>query len=131
MRATLLALVVLLVAGCLGAPSPPATATSGFYGVAMLGPTCPVQRDPPDPACADKPYNGTLALTTSDGARTVTTFQPDAQGAFNVSVAPGTYDVQRADAGASSLPRCAAERPIVVTQGAWTLANVSCDTGIR
>src|SRR3989338_9714702 len=29
---------------------------SGVKGTISLGPTCPVMRDPPDPACADKPY---------------------------------------------------------------------------
>ena len=38
---------------------------SGVRGVAMLGPTCPVMRNPPDPQCADKPYQGNLVLTTS------------------------------------------------------------------
>ncbi|HTK33346.1 MAG TPA: hypothetical protein VL335_02235, partial [Candidatus Paceibacterota bacterium] len=29
---------------------------SGVHGTVMLGPTCPVMRNPPDPSCADKPY---------------------------------------------------------------------------
>ena len=30
---------------------------SGIRGTVMAGPTCPVERDPPDPNCADKPLS--------------------------------------------------------------------------
>lgn len=121
-----LLLVVLALAGCLSQPAVPPD--SGIYGVATLGPTCPVERDPPDPGCADRPYEGALRVTTPDGARVVATFSTDPAGKFNVSVAPGAYVL---GSTGERWPVCASEGEVVVAEGRWTRANVSCDTGIR
>jgi hypothetical protein len=118
-----------MLVGCLG-PSTPDAPGSGFHGVATIGPTCPVQREPPDPGCADRPYQGTFAATSADGSRVVATFASDAEGRFNVSVPAGAYAIRLADES-KPLPRCASEGTIVVAPGAWTLANVTCDSGIR
>lgn len=117
-----------LLAGCLAAPSP---SSSGIHGVAMLGPVCPVQRDPPDPQCADRPFVGNLSVMSVDGARVVATFATRADGSFNVTLPPGDYAIRNAD-NPSGLPRCVAEGgTFAVRADAWALVNVSCDTGIR
>ncbi|TSC69065.1 MAG: hypothetical protein G01um101456_360 [Parcubacteria group bacterium Gr01-1014_56] len=106
------------------------SSTSGIKGTVMLGPTCPVMRDPPDPACADKPYKTTLVLTTPDGARVLKTFSSDEKGVFSLQVQPGDYAIRSA-AAANILPYCASTGSIKVRAGIYTTANVSCDTGIR
>lgn len=100
-----------------------------IYGTVLLGPTCPVVQDPPDPKCADKPYQTRLAVTTKDGARVIKEFSSNAQGKFNIEIPPGTYMIRSA-AAANVLPYCSSE---VVTVGAngSVEAAVSCDTGIR
>lgn len=120
----------MLLAGCLTSPAPAGAGDSGFFGVATIGPTCPVERDPPDPACADKPFEGDFAVTTPDGSGVVTEFSSDAQGRFNVTVGAGEYAIRLANS-ASPLPRCASAAPLVVASRAWSEVNVSCDSGIR
>ncbi|MBI2474161.1 MAG: hypothetical protein HYV68_00500 [Candidatus Taylorbacteria bacterium] len=62
-----------------------------IFGTVMLGPACPVMRDPPDPECADKPYATNLVLTTADGAREIKKFSSDSSGRFRLEVPPGKY----------------------------------------
>src|SRR5207253_9569337 len=38
----------------------------GIRGTVLLGPICPVERIPPDPQCADKPYAASLVVTAAD-----------------------------------------------------------------
>src|SRR6185295_16627757 len=35
---------------------------SGIRGAVLLGPTCPVVKEPPDEECADKPYETALVV---------------------------------------------------------------------
>lgn len=94
----------------------------------MQGPTCPVQRDPPEPGCEDRPYQGELAVTRPDGAA-VRRFSTGEDGSFRVPLAPGTYAVRTAAGG---LPSCAfVDGTVTVAAGRHTQADVACDTGIR
>lgn len=101
---------------------------SGIAGNVLLGPTCPVMRVPPDPQCADKPYQTALVVATSDRSTVVKEFSSDASGNFRVTIPPGEYNIKSA---ANGLPRCANNATIKVTAGQFTNATVSCDTGIR
>ncbi|MEA2701574.1 MAG: hypothetical protein QOE22_283 [Candidatus Parcubacteria bacterium] len=101
----------------------------GIEGTVLSGPQCPVLRNPPEPGCDDKPYQGSFALTTPDGNRVIKTFSSDTHGRFRVSAAPGTYRIRGSDA-AEVFPNCSSEI-ITVRAGAYTEADVSCDTGIR
>ncbi len=103
---------------------------SGIRGTVMAGPTCPVERTPPDPACADRPLQTNVSIfRRTDPTRVIATVRSSAQGAFQVSLPPGDYVV---DAGNSQviLPRCT---PTSATVGAvgYTPIVISCDTGIR
>jgi hypothetical protein len=121
--------LAVLLAGC-AVPTTPPGGGSGIAGRAMVGPTCPVQRDPPDPQCADRPYHGPLAVASASDGHVVATFETDAQGNFTVDLAPGDYTVQDVD-GAPMLPRCASDGTVKVMAGAYTRADVACDSGIR
>lgn len=103
---------------------------SGISGMVLLGPTCPVIRDPPDEDCADKPYATTLAVTTSDQARVIKEFRSEETGKFSVQVAPGEYAIRSA-AASNILPFCSSSGTIKVNAGAYTETTVNCDTGIR
>jgi hypothetical protein len=100
------------------------------YGTVLLGPTCPVATDPPDPECADKPYATSLVLTTLDGARVIKTFSSDAAGAFNIEAPPGEYAIRSA-AAANILPYCQSNGVFKVPVNDSVEVHVSCDTGIR
>ncbi|MFA6006194.1 MAG: Gmad2 immunoglobulin-like domain-containing protein [Candidatus Paceibacterota bacterium] len=109
-------------------PPAPAPITSGIQGTVTLGPTCPVMRDPPDPQCADKPYQTTVQIFKKGSATATVSAPTDALGHYTATLAPGTYTVQAA--GGQMLPRCAPQDVIVMSKVMSEL-NLSCDTGIR
>jgi hypothetical protein len=110
--------------------TPVAESWGTILGTVLLGPTCPVMREPPDPECADKPYQTNLALTTVDGARVIKTFSSKSDGTFRVEVQAGEYAIRSA-ATANVLPYCSSNGTIQVRINETTNADVSCDTGIR
>lgn len=127
---------------CEFAPCPTQTATtttgggsggvlpyqSGITGKVLLGPTCPVERIPPDPNCADKPY-ATAIVVYREGSKTPFVIgNSDSSGIFSFSLPPGSYTLS-AGSG-STLPRCSAASLTVPPKG-YTNVNISCDTGIR
>lgn len=109
------------------APSPVVTET-GIRGTAMLGPTCPVVRNPPDPKCADKPYTGSFTVFDV-GGHALRNFATDTSGKFIFAISPGDYVIRQASS-VSMLPRCADTKASVPASGFATVA-ISCDTGIR
>lgn len=102
----------------------------GITGSVFLGPICPVMRNPPDPQCADKPYAVRLAVTLAGKTEVIKEFNSDTSGKFNVSLAPGFYEIHQAPT-LSMLPRCGSKGAIEVTQNTFTQTIVYCDTGIR
>ncbi len=110
--------------------TPPKTSESGIRGTVLLGPTCPVMRNPPDPQCADKVYKTNLVLTTADQSHVITEFSSDADGKFNVKIQPGEYAIQ-STAVANILPRCRSSGTVRVSVNSYTETTVYCDTGIR
>lgn len=111
----------------------PENSVGEFWGVitgsVWLGPTCPVEREPPDPQCADKPYAASLVLTTLDGAQIIKEFNSDAEGKFYIEMPPGQYAIRSA-AAANILPYCQTQ-PFEVPANDFVQVVVSCDTGIR
>ena len=107
-----------------------ATVTGGIKGVVLLGPTCPVERIPPDPQCADRPYITALVATTPDGSRTIAQFSSDSMGKFSVDIPPGNYVVRQAPGSSSPFPRCSSDN-VTVKSGTYADLTVYCDTGIR
>ena len=111
--------------------TPPTPKTlSGITGTVLLGPRCPVMRNPPDPQCADRPYQTSLEVTTVDGKRVIAKFSSDTQGKFKVSVPPGEYIIQSTPT-TNFYPRCSTNGTILVKTDTFTDTLVSCDTGIR
>jgi uncharacterized membrane protein len=108
----------------------PIKVTSGIKGIVLLGPICPVMRNPPEPGCDDRPYKVSLEVTNADGTRIVARFASNADGKFVVNVSPGEYAIRSASA-VNMLPRCGSNGVIIVKNGTYTNADVSCDTGIR
>ncbi len=104
-------------------------AASGIRGTVLLGPTCPVQKNPPDPQCADKPYAAKLVLTAKGGTSVLKEFSADQYGAFTLDLAPGTYTIKPSPSSAP-LPRCQSE-DVTINQATYTSVSISCDSGIR
>lgn len=108
----------------------PKTSNSGIRGTVLLGPTCPVVMDPPDPQCAERPYKTSLVVTTVDGARVIKQFSSDDSGKFEVKIEPGEYAIRSA-AAANILPYCASNGTVRVNTNSYSEITVNCDTGIR
>ncbi len=103
-------------------PSP----ASGIEGRVTLGPTCPVERIPPDPRCAPKPYQTDVTITgPASFSRDLAT---DPDGNFRIGLEPGTYQLQAR--GGQVLPRCS-PMTVEVKQGEFAPVTVTCDSGIR
>lgn len=101
---------------------------SGVRGTVSLGPTCPVERMPPDPVCADKPYATAVTVYRSGSKQPFIIGNSDANGTFQFSLPPGSYTLT---AGSGTmLPRCSSI-PLTIAPDAYTTTNISCDTGIR
>lgn len=101
---------------------------SGIRGTVMLGPTCPVERIPPDLACADKPYKTPVTIfRASDMTRAFILTQSDVNGVFSATMPPGEYVL---GAGQSNLPRCNRTQ-VTVLPASFTSTTIFCDTGIR
>ncbi len=98
-------------------------------GKVTLSPVCPVERIPPDPNCAPKPYETKITVSSADGSKIIKTTQSNADGTFSFTLAPGNYTIQ-APGGEMIYPRCS---PIMVSikTSATVQADISCDTGIR
>lgn len=103
---------------------------SGIKGTVMAGPTCPVMRNPPDPACADKSVVTNVWISRKSAPQQVmATTQSDKKGMFQTSLPPGEYVIQAGSSGVP-FPRCTDASAIVGPSG-YTDVTVSCDTGIR
>jgi len=103
-----------------------ACAQSGVEGYVLLGPTCPVERMPPDPRCAPRSYQTTIDIYQSSVQ--VATVSTDANGYFRAFLSPGSYELRAR--GGQVLPRCVPQSVVVPSTG-FVAADISCDTGIR
>lgn len=120
-------LVAVAVLGGCGNGSDTSRPTGHVRGTALAGPTCPVEQNPPDPACADRAVVG-AAQFRQDG-RVVTTAVINPAGEFTADLKVGSYEIV-IDGGANMFPVCQ-PATVVVAQGATASVKISCDTGIR
>jgi hypothetical protein len=126
-RCCFASLPLLFLAACDPMPTVRDAGTGGAKGYAHVGPTCPVVRDPPDPACADRAFSGAFVVESTRGSR-VAYFASGADGRFVVELPPGEYRVRLRDAAV--LPSLAPV-PFAVNDGAWTALDLALDSGIR
>lgn len=121
-RRPILVSVLLAAAFATACSSIPATAT--IVGTVTRGPTCPVVQE--GEACDDAPAPGTV-LVLDAKRRQVASAPTNADGVFEVAVKPGHWFVTAEVEGVMSC----AETEIDARDGKRTIADVSCDTGIR
>lgn len=104
------------------------TSATGVRGIVVLGPTCPVERMPPDPTCADKPYATAIVVYPSGSQTAYLIGNSDATGAFSLPLPPGSYTL--AAGGGTTLPRCASV-DVTIGEAGYATTTITCDTGIR
>lgn len=99
-----------------------------LIGQVLLGPTCPIERIPPDPDCAEKPY-ATAIVVYRNGSKTPFLIgNSNEDGSFRFTLPSGSYIL--AAKGGAMFPRCD-EKEILIHRGIFINTNISCDTGIR
>jgi hypothetical protein len=100
---------------------------SGIHGVVTMGPSCPVERMPPDPNCADRPQAATFSIDTPTGAH-VAEVSSGADGEFTQLLPAGTYVIGlRGTAAMPSMPAQTFE----VSGNKYTELSLKLDSGIR
>lgn len=120
----LIGLLVIVVTGC-GRPSGPGFEVSG---IALAGPVCPVETDPPDPGCAPRPVSAaTIEAHDSTGSSVASTVTGD-DGRFAMTLPAGEYTIVAAPVeGLMGTPA-----PVQVTvAGEVDIGVLAYDTGIR
>jgi len=108
----------------------PAVKLSGITGIALLGPMCPVEKIPPDPKCADRPYKTDLVATSPGGTQIFQQFSSDINGKFSVDLPPGDYIIESVPDG-KIFSHCQSQGAIAVEKNKYTNITLHCDTGIR
>ena len=130
-RALLLVAIVLLVVACAPGPTaPPAGSQVHVSGHVVAGPTCPVERIPPDPACAPRPVaDATVRIIGTTTGAMVVEAVTDADGAYAVEVPPGSYRLE----GGAGMPGIGPPAPVPFTavEGVPMTVDLPVDTGIR
>ncbi|MGZ6340768.1 MAG: hypothetical protein ACXWMX_02855 [Candidatus Limnocylindrales bacterium] len=124
-----LLLVAVAITACMG-PGASSGPTFAIGGVVTRGPICPVERVPPDPACAPRPVaNAVLSITDAAGGE-VARATSGADGRWAAAVPAGSYRlVPQPVGGLMGTPQ-----PIpfeVVAGGVAPKLDVEYDTGIR
>lgn len=116
----------LLLVSC-GQASGPSYAVGGQ---AIAGPVCPVERIPPDPACAPRPVVGALLVIAANDNREVARATTDADGRWTTTLPAGEYTL--VPQPVSGLLGIAPPIPFDVSSiGSSVSLDVTYDTGIR
>jgi hypothetical protein len=102
---------------------------TGLLISAVAGPICPVERVPPDPACAPRPVAGASVTIQDAQGQEVAVVTLDGTGSAIVEVPPGDYVVVAARVeGLMGVPE---PMPATVVDGSTTDVALLYDTGIR
>ena len=104
------------------------TDTGVLTGQVTLSPTCPVERIPPDPACAPKPYSTLFDVISNSNTKFSLQVHTDTNGRFFMHLPVGTYTIEPHIE--ALYPRCQSAT-VTIAVNATTTENISCDTGIR
>ena len=107
------------------APPPTPASTGAVSGRVTAGPTCPVERA--DDPCPPTPVVGIVQFLQAD--RVVASAETNADGEYAADLPPGDYTVI-IDVGSRPFPFCESLAVKIVAANE-TVADVSCDTGIR
>lgn len=106
-------------------PTPGSSSASGVQGVALVGPSCPVQQA--GAPCPDQPWEGVVIVEDLSG-RELTRTATDAGGRFAFTLPPGEYTLVTLTEGILPAP---ASLTVTVVAGQAIYAQLLLDSGIR
>jgi hypothetical protein len=108
----------------------PAAASAGIRGLVFIGPVCPVERYPPDPDCAPRPYVATIWVRIAATNRVVRSVRSAPTGRFSATLAPGLYVVEPRPGPGIAHP-LRPRRTVRVYPRRFTAIRIDYDSGIR
>jgi hypothetical protein len=102
--------------------------THRVSGYVHAGPTCPVVRFPPDPACEDLPVAGAMLIVATETGKELRRLESNPEGRFDLDLPSGSYSLtpRPYDGLLGTAP---AQEFVVETQPVEL--DVAYDTGIR
>jgi hypothetical protein len=110
-------------------PAAAAGPETGIGGVATAGPVCPVEKTPPDPACAPRPVAGATVVIRDASGTEVVRSTTAANGTFAAALRAGEYIVE--PQAVEGLMGTAPPQTVTVADGRLTTIELVYDTGIR
>ncbi|MBI1744100.1 carboxypeptidase regulatory-like domain-containing protein [Candidatus Acetothermia bacterium] len=97
---------------------------SGIEGEIILRPISPVER----PGMVNsRPYQATVTVLDANG-QTVTQFQSDVKGHFQINLPPGTYTLRPESPSSHPFAR---QQTVTVSEKVFTRVLIAYDSGIR
>lgn len=110
-------------------PSPGGDGRTGISLTALAGPICPVETEPPDPACAPRAVPGAVVRVLDVGGVEVMRATLDGGGFAFLALEAGTYTLEPQPV--EGLMGTPAPASVTVTDGVAVPIVLSYDTGIR
>ena len=110
-------------------PGSAAVGRTGIRGRALAGPVCPVEKIPPDPACAPRPVVGAMIVVRDASGAEIARGTTGADGTYVVEVAAGGYVVEPQPV--KGLLGTPPPQSVTVTDGVAATVDLAYDTGIR
>lgn len=110
-------------------PSPGGDGRTGLLITATAGPICPVETEPPDPACAARPVAGAVVVVRDEAGAEVAHVTLDAGGFALLELPAGGYVVEAQPV--EGLMGTPAPTSVTVVDGLATPVELGYDTGIR
>jgi len=110
-------------------PGSAAVGRTGIRGTALAGPVCPVERIPPDPACAPRPVVGAMIVVRDASGTQIGRGTTGADGTYVVEVAAGSYVVEPQPV--QGLLGTPPPQSVTVVDGFAATVDLAYDTGIR
>jgi hypothetical protein len=111
-------------------PASSATTSSGIRGLVFIGPVCPVERDPPDPDCAPRPYVATIWFRSAATNGVVRSVRSAPTGRFRATLPAGLYVVEPRPGRGIAHP-LRPRRTVRVYPRRFTAIRIDYDSGIR
>jgi hypothetical protein len=127
----LLGALVLLASACSGSGgSTTSDLTGSVVGTVLSGPTCPVEQEPPDPDCADRPVIGAV-IVVMDAGEEFTRVTTDEDGTFQIRLPIGTEYMLVPQAVEGLLGTPSATTVVLRAVNERIRVTFTYDTGIR
>lgn len=121
--------LVLLTAACITDSTTGTVVEYRVSGYVHAGPVCPVEQDPPDPECTDKPVVGAELHVVNASGDTVGEISTDSSGRFESLLPAGAYTL--VPQPVEGLMGTAPAQDFSIGPSGTPELDIAYDTGIR